>query len=584
MTFITTTAQKQHELCIGEEQVGKSHQTMDDSRERLLLYNHIQIHFAFGTNEIEENQFYHIDRVFQPEDRVKIIRGHSEMRDLVDLLKKGYIDQLNEGRLVISCIGNHHALMQVLTLVSLTDPQHPYKFDVYIDESDTYGIDHDRVVSGVQKDNLINSIADAIKVARVKEITATPMSQIVSQSNYTMIYKIDPKSGYKGITHEGGFTYNSVLCSKDIKDFENGKKLPQSIKCWIEDGLCVEGQLSLVSTDHRVTTQIKMAKTISRTVAKKAAVIVVNSHKDQHVYIDGINNKNLCKGKLRSILNACRDQGYKNVFVIGQKCLNRSITIEDDEKYYDACRILFNCAMSSADPEILQRVCRIAGYSLADNERIVTCTLPVHMRILKASENRKNLVNEIAKIKDATVRRATLLKFDKLMKTNIFGNKNNGYGLVTANSNKKISETKEPQFVKLNRLEQWTRDQLPLNVQEQLDSRTPSKRGTPFYKWVMDNLAVSYIVTAAKSPKGSDNMYNHIPNKKSTDNTPRRDALFDWDNETLTISILDKDVFKRSYSVQHPRDKMWWNFKVYNVPDGDVVVDDKYTIDYDLAI
>lgn len=566
--------EKQHELCIGLEQIGKSHTTMDDSKDKLIEFSHIQIHFAFGTEEIEENQYYHVNRVFGEMDNVKIIRGLSEVRSLRQLLQKGDVSVLNNGRLVISCIGNHHALQEILSLVSTTDPDHGHKFDVFIDESDTYGVDHDRTISTVQKDNLVNSIADSPQVCLVREITATPMSQTVSQSNYTRIYEIDGKRGYNGVED---FLFNATLQTNDLTKFESNNQIPSKIKDWIMDGIKIEGQISLISTDHRIAKQVKMAETVSRIVGRAAPVVVVNSSKDQHVYLDGKIASSLCKGKLRKILDACRIQRHKNVFVIGQRCLNRSITIEDTKKYYDACRILFNTTDGAADPEVLQRVSRIAGYG--SHKRVVTCTPLVEMRVKKASANRTNLVKDIVVIKDYQTRLAKLLEYDGLMKTNIFGKKNNGYKLVTQHTNKLESQTENPKYICLNKVSWYTSEQIDdSSVIRQLTNRDAARPGTPLYNWLLKEIPFSYLLNALSSDKNQ--IRNHIPNIYLTTEKKgsfRRDCLYFWNQNTQSLAVSEqyKDVFKRNYSMLDPVSGQYFNYLVMaDAKDGEVKVVD----------
>jgi hypothetical protein len=572
--IIKKVIEKLHELCIGLEQIGKSHTTMDDSKDRLIQYTNIQIHFAFGTEEIEENQYYHVDRVFGEMENVKIIRGLAEVRSLRQLLQKGDVSVLNDGRLVISCIGNYHALQEILSLVSMTDPQHGFMFDVFIDESDTYGVDHDRTVSNVQKDNLVNSIADSPQVCLVREITATPMSQTVSQSNYTKIYEIEGKQGYNGVED---FVFNATLQPKDLKDFESNKHVPAKIKQWIMDGIKIEGQISLISTDHRIAKQVKMAETVSRVVGMAAPVVVVNSSKDQHVYFNGKIASSLCKGKLRKILDACRIQGHKNVFVIGQRCLNRSITIEDSEKYYDACRILFNTTDTAADPEVLQRVARIAGYG--PHKREVTCTPLVEMRVKKASANRSNLVKDIVKIKNHEERRAKLLEYDGLMKTNIFGKKNNGYKVITQHTNKRESITKQPRYICLNRVTHYSAENFDdSRVLQQLNNGDAARPGTPLYEWLSKRHPFNNILNALSS--GQNQIRIHLPNIKSESNnkTYRRDCLYHWDqdNQKLAVSEQGRDEFKQHYSMLDPVSGDYFNYMVMKEGAGDrsvIVID-----------
>lgn len=571
MNFISKSYKKQHELCIGLEQIGKSHQTMNDSRERLIKHNTIQIHTAFYANEMKENQDYHINRVFGDLTDVKVVHGLDGVKRLRMLLQRGQVDVLNGGRLVISCIGNHHALKEILSLVSITDPDHGLKFDVYIDEGDTYGIDHDRVTSEVQKDNLINSIADSPQVVLVKEITATPMSQIVSQSNYTKIYEIEGKKGYWGVD---SFKYDATVLPQDMLDFEKAKKLPLKIKEWILDGLREEGQLSLVSTDHRIKNQIKMAQMISRTVKNSAPVVVVNSSKEQHIYVDGKIAGSLCKGKLREILNECRNKGFKNVFVIGQRSLNRSVTIEDDLKYYDACRILFNTNSGSSDPEVLQRVSRIAGYG--PHSRVITCTSNVELRIRTAAENRKNLVKEVMPITDANTRIQVLLKYDKLMKSNVFGKRNNRFKLSKIYQNKLIDITEKPSYPVINQTMIFTKDELFDDVLKQVNLEGfKATKGSPLHKFILAHTTAENVLNLQSGRK--DNYTMHIPNiyTKNTEGY-RRDCLFYWNNDTLSVSIQPKDTFSRNYSIKCIETEKYRNYKVdQSISNGEVRVIDE---------
>ena len=144
-----------HELKIGEEQSGKSRSTVALAWENMQKLKEIPIFFAFATKQMEDSLNFHLHNKFTD---AMILEGLAGIRKFKSLLEQGNQSILNDGKVVLSCIGRYDALEEILQIVNLTDPHHPYKFGVYIDEADTYGIDHDQCISEVKKDNILNSI------------------------------------------------------------------------------------------------------------------------------------------------------------------------------------------------------------------------------------------------------------------------------------------------------------------------------------------------------------------------------------------------------------------------------------------
>ena len=59
---------------------------------------------AYALDCQNNNTLWH-DAIWKEMENVKIIRGLAEVRSLRQLLQKGDVSVLNDGRLVISCIG-----------------------------------------------------------------------------------------------------------------------------------------------------------------------------------------------------------------------------------------------------------------------------------------------------------------------------------------------------------------------------------------------------------------------------------------------------------------------------------------------
>jgi len=556
------TIGKRHILLIGKEQSGKSHYIMDESRKRMINHNIIQIHFAYATHNIEENQNRHVNRVFAQDRSVRVLRKLQEIRNFTKLVQSGE-NVFNDGKIIISCIGNHYTLKDILHLVSLTN--HDYKFDVYLDEGDTYAVNHDNVSSTIQKDNLILSIAHSQNVLDVWEITATPQAQTVSNSNFTEIIHLQPRSGYHGVD---GFTFNNTVTVPEMKQFENARALPPSIKAWIEAGIQTPGQLSLISTSHKIENQLKMAQMVSEVAQQNSAVIVVNSTKETSTFVGGKPVATLKKPTTTQTLDECWNRGFETVFVIGQRSLNRSVTIEDSNKNYDACRILFNCAIkqsgeaSSSDPEILQRVSRIAGYG--PHKREVTCTWGVADVIRAANRNRDNLVKDILPHKLAEERHKYLYQYDKLMRTNLWGSKDNNFKLTRVVVQKHASTTDSPEFKQVNEIFIHPLHQLTRPVQEQLESGRSASDGSPFHRWVTKTYGVEHLYRYDAG--GANSIPMHVPNYGVEGKAYRRDMLWKYEKQTLILSRQLNPTIDHNFSICNPDTMRFENYIVTKDP------------------
>jgi hypothetical protein len=201
------------------------------------------------------------------------------------------------------------------------------------------------------------------------------------------------------------------------------------------------------------------------------------------------------------------------------------------------------------------------------------------MRVKKASANRSNLVKDIVKIKNHEERRAKLCEYDGLMKTNIFGKKNNGYKVITQHTNKRESITKQPRYICLNRVTHYSAENFDdSRVLQQLNNGDAARPGTPLYEWLGKRHPFNNILNALSN--GQNQIRIHLPNIKSeSDNkTYRRDCLYHWDqdNQTLAVSEQDKDQFKKHYSMLDPVSGDYFNYMVMRegAGDGSVIVID----------
>tara|TARA_Y100001963_G_scaffold60879_1_gene85020 strand:+ start:514 stop:2292 length:1779 start_codon:yes stop_codon:yes gene_type:complete len=549
-----------HELKIGEEQSGKSRSTVALAWENMQKLKEIPIFFAFATKQMEDSLNFHLHNKFTD---AMILEGLAGIRKFKSLLEQGNQSILNDGKVVLSCIGRYDALEEILQIVNLTDPHHPYKFGVYIDEADTYGIDHDQCISEVKKDNILNSIAEGRKVARVIEITATPMSQTVSNSTYTDISTITPAENYLGFDN---FKYNTVP-SHDLLTLKSVSKkgIPDKIKKWIDTGLSSIGKVNLIAIVDKIRIQEDIALFVSKYIGEKAPVVVINSSNDKKCYIGGKNYPDIIvKNKIRETLDNCRVKGFENVFVIGQHCLSRSVTLEDSNKYYDACNILFHCSSTSSDPEILQRVGRICGYSSYNYPRVVTTDSTTQLAIIAARTNRNNLVEEVLTVAlDAEERAAILRRYDKILKTNVFGKKNNNTQLTNVHSNKLTdifdskSSAEKAGYKVINFLQRYSLDNLSDEAKLQLFENRDCRPGTPLHTYIIDMTGGKNILKAFRPTSPYTNIPQHLPNihqQKATKGSYHRDILYFYDvrKQELRISRQSREKCEFNYSIQDP--------------------------------
>ena len=183
-------------LWIGNFQAGKTSGAVKEAFKRQKAHPHvISVFIAFGTNVNKENQEEHIKTIYGPE--VSLINSKQALRAFKLRLQK---DQLRFYRssIVISILG-HHSSLEVLQNILSTKSD--FEFDIWLDESDSYSKDFNHQKVSIRKDNLIDSMSrlEYCKVREIICITATPFTELVSNTDFHEIEHKRPGQGYKGL-------------------------------------------------------------------------------------------------------------------------------------------------------------------------------------------------------------------------------------------------------------------------------------------------------------------------------------------------------------------------------------------------
>lgn len=483
----------------------------------------INVFIAYNTNINKSNQELHIQNIFG--NKVNLINKETEMAVFLACTEKRINCFENNYPIVISCLDHFKHLETLLTLVALDSE---YKFDIYVDESDSMALAHERKKSDARKDNLVNSLISQKCVRNFVCLTATPFSEIASNMDWDEIEPVVPGDTYNPIDASP-----TVPCPKDaMSEFNLGRITPT-----IEDFLLSQSKqlntVTLVSTQQGINLHHQQAESISAFLPSNCLTVVLNSSARQKYYVKGkptyVPTKRNREGQLEELFEVA--ENYDKLFIVGYDMLSRSVTLKKG-KFNSFSGMIFSATESTHLAVMLQRVARIAGYQNYPAVLMTDKTI-----LLKGALLQYPILLEVAiKYKKANERLAALLAEVPNFFPNIFGEKDNAIKRKTSSRTKCMSltteaEAKKAKFQVLSTLIQIKAEDIPETILECLKQGKKATVGTPLHEFIQEQHFSSNRILEAD--KGRHAMA--LPNAEVDDNY--RDTLYLFEKNRLKILV-----------------------------------------------
>ena len=531
-------------LRLGAFQSGKTSGVVKESfKNSLSCPNLVNVFIAHKTNVNKSNQEFHIKNTFG--ECVNLITQESDLSVFLACTEKNRKCFNDDYPIVISCLNHHKHLETLLTLVALDSS---YIFDIYVDESDSVALDHQRKKSNVRKDNLVDSLLRQKSVQNFICLTATPFSEIASNLDWNEINSITPGEGYNSIDDSP-----VLACPKDaMQEFNLGRITPT-----IEEFLISQSKesktVTLISTLNGKEAHHIQAKSISKLLPKNCLSVVLNSSTKQKYYVAGetyyVPTKRNRKGQLEELFDVA--EKFDKLFIVGWDMLSRSVTLKKGS-FDKFSGMLFSAPNATSLAVMLQRVARIAGYQdspallMTDKSLLLTGGLLQYPELLKVAK----------KYKKADERRTALFSEVPLLFPNIWGMKDNA--IKTKTSPRQIVDTlstedeaKKLNYQILSTLINVPAADIPHNVLKDLKEHKKAAEGTNLHSFILNqHFSSNRVLEAAK---GRENMA--LPNSEVLDNY--RDTLYLFEDNML--KILVQPFFQIRESI---------NYAIHNISTG----------------
>ena len=355
---------KRRVMINGAMQSGKTEYTVRKALENQKPSN-IEVFIHYSTNESMEST------------NEKIKRYNVELFSGLEALKRFHLRLTRRGldiktNYVLSLIAHHSSmevLKKIITAYSTTYGT-GHVFNISIDEDDTLALDHS-VKKGkpVQKQRLAQALIEMPSVQTVRNITATPFAEHLSETDFDVI-EIAPVGGhYVGVEK----IIKHADDSFDEEDMSSFSKLEPTnrVKYFINDSF--EGA-TLVQVSQNKKDQAIIARNIMDNCKQPNIVVVMNSDRGNYgCYIngEGVGNKSENWNSFRAF-DLAESLGIKKVFIVAYYLSDRTNTFRAREGLFNNLRSIFYCSPSATHETKLQRVARVCGYPVGHIPQLYT--------------------------------------------------------------------------------------------------------------------------------------------------------------------------------------------------------------------
>lgn len=383
-TFVKKT------LLLSDFQKGKTYWAVNQGIKAIVDDpNMIPIFISASTHSTKISLDKHITREISASPiPYKCWKRWDNLHDLRQFARKQDCNRLKvdrDNRHVLTSLGHIDSLREIHSIVNNKDWDNKYFFNVFIDESDVYALDHEHTPTEIQRNNKLQAISESKHVKYVYHITATPTSHLVSDTDYNYIIEPDPWSEkYIGLKDVAA---NIVSMPKYSIDSLRSSYPDYKILDWLraEERL---GGISVITTISTMAGQRQQALHITKT-CPRSLVVLFNSDKGVKAYLNG-ESIGLEQNDPAAATTFARTAGITKVFFIGYLSLNRSITLRDSFGPFNIITgMLFHSYKLTNTPALLQRLARVCGYSTytpiiyTDMETLIMGHVDEHDRVLK---------------------------------------------------------------------------------------------------------------------------------------------------------------------------------------------------------
>ena len=531
-------------LWIGQFQAGKTTSAIKESKRRQLQSpNLISVFIAYGTNINKENQEGHIRTIY--EKNVSLISTREDIKAFKARAQRNELDFYTKP-IVISALG-HWATLELLQNILSTKSK--FRFQLWLDESDSYSKDFDKQKIVARKDNLIDSVK-GLEYHQVDEIiciTATPFTELVCTTDFSEVLEIEPGEGYVSVDD---ILANPIIADKkEIESFEEGILSPDLAEYFFEEAKQLN-TVTLVTTSSRMQIHKIQAQAISD-LLNNEKVLVVEFNSNSGIKYFSKENPQIPKtynrkDQLQEMFRVAED--YNKLFIVGGGMLDRSVTLKRG-KFLAFSSVLFSAGKDSALPPLLQRAARVCGYQ----NFVPSFVTDVQSKIYLAKIDYPRYI-EIAKDnKEWLPRRKALLALKGINYPNPFGR--HRHNLITTKNRKKdkqntIStkeETEDMGYEIINEIKTWNSEDLSPEVLQQLNGRVKAMPKTPLSNFIIEEFPRCNRILNVIGTDGIIYYSAHLPNTGEN----FRDTLYHWNEGRLTVSNQPCYTYHAKYAVQH---------------------------------
>jgi hypothetical protein len=277
-----------------------------------------------------------------------------------------------ETKYVLSLIAHHSSmeqLKQIITAYSILYGK-GYEFNINIDEDDTLVLDHStKKGRTVQKQRLAQAIIELPGVVEVRNVTATPYAEHLSETDFNEMTKAPVGKDYVDVETivENA---NDTFTEEDMASFFSLEPTQRVIDLIQDD---FEGA-SLIQTSKNKKDHAIIARNIMDNCNKPHIVVIMNSDKSSYgCYVNkkghGLKSKNWNSFKAYEL---AKDLGIKKVFIVAYYLSDRTNTFRARNGNFNTLRSVFHCSPSTTIETKLQRVARICGYPIGHIPQLYT--------------------------------------------------------------------------------------------------------------------------------------------------------------------------------------------------------------------
>lgn len=423
----------------GNMQSGKSEHAVKTALENQIPSN-IEVFIHYSTNESMESTNDKINRY-----DVELFSGLEALKRFhLRLTRRGLDIKTNY---VLSLIAHHSSmevLKKIITAYSTTYGT-GHVFNISIDEDDTLALDHS-VKKGkpVQKQRLAQALIEMPSVQTVRNITATPFAEHLSETDFDVIETAPVGEHYVGIETIIEHADDSFT-EEDMQSF-SALEPTDRVKNFIQDDF--EG-VTLIQVIQNKKDQSIIARNIMDNCKEKHLVVVMNSDKANYgCYINGkgVGNKSQNWNPFKAF-ELAESLEIKKVFIVAYYLSDRTNTFRARKGLFNKLRSIFYCSPSATHETKLQRVARICGYPIGHIPQLYTTpetldylfeSVELYQRVMNISEDVRT-----AKAREQVWAGIGNVDLKKIKHTNGYANTFANSYSITSNPINRISEYDE---------------------------------------------------------------------------------------------------------------------------------------------